>query len=67
MVHLSLAPEAVVKELMGIVGRVQSIYPDFKGPMSTEESVRMMLDVVNKATIKDTGAFVSQKGNKEWV
>lgn len=42
-------------------------HPDFEGPMSTEQSVKMMLDVVDKATIADTGAFVSQHGNKEWL
>lgn len=53
--------------MVGIIGRIQAIYPDFKGPISTEESVRMVLEVINKATIKDTGAFVSHRGNKEWM
>lgn len=59
--------EELLKEFGTVVGNIQKIYPDFKGPISTEESARMVLDVVNKATIKDTGAFVSHKGNKEWV
>ena len=40
--------------------------PGFKGRISPEESVRMQLEVIDKATIADSGAFVSHHGNKDW-
>lgn len=43
-------------------------YPDWNGlPISPEESVKMMLNVFDKLELKDSGAFVSHKGNKEWL
>lgn len=50
-----------------MVKKIQLGYPDFKGPITPKESVEAVLDVVNKATLKDTGVFISHKGNKEWV
>ncbi|KAH6876624.1 hypothetical protein B0T10DRAFT_552471 [Thelonectria olida] len=42
--------------------------PHFKGPATAEESVNDMLTVINKATVETYGgAFVSHKGNKEWL
>lgn len=42
--------------------------PHFKGPISIEESVRMQLGVIEKATV-DTfgGSFVSHFGNRQWL
>lgn len=43
--------------------------PHFKGPITPEESVRMMMDVIEKASVEngDGGAFVSHFGNKQWI
>ena len=42
--------------------------PQFQGPISPEESVRMLLDVIGKATVeKDGGEFLSHFGNKQWL
>ena len=41
--------------------------PDFQGPISTEKSVRMQLEVIDKVTLKDTGAYISHHGDKEWL
>lgn len=42
--------------------------PDFKGPITPEESVRMVGDVIEKATVKEMGGgFVSHFGNKQWL
>lgn len=42
--------------------------PDFKGPITPEESVNLMLDVINNATIeKNGGDAISQFGNKQWL
>lgn len=52
---------------MIVMKKIQTRYPDFKGPVTPEESVKAVLHVVNEATLKDTGAFISHHGNKEWV
>lgn len=41
--------------------------PDFKGPMSPEESVKLQLAIINRWTVDQSGAFVSHHGNKEWL
>ncbi|KAJ6452539.1 hypothetical protein C8R47DRAFT_998059 [Mycena vitilis] len=42
--------------------------PDFKGPISPEESVKMQLEVFDRWTVAETGAFVSHFGNREqWL
>ncbi|KAJ7361040.1 hypothetical protein DFH08DRAFT_767764 [Mycena albidolilacea] len=41
--------------------------PDFKGPITPEESVRRQLEVLNRWTVEDTGAFISHLGNKQWI
>ncbi|KAK3670540.1 hypothetical protein LTR78_009644 [Recurvomyces mirabilis] len=46
----------------------QEYAPDFKGPITPEQSVQMCLKVIGAATV-DTygGAFVSHLGNKQWL
>jgi hypothetical protein len=42
--------------------------PHFTGPMQAEESVKMQLDVLSRATVESSGgAFVSHFGNKQWL
>ncbi|KAF8215777.1 hypothetical protein K438DRAFT_1659037 [Mycena galopus ATCC 62051] len=41
--------------------------PDFKGPITPEESVKMQLGVINRWTVDKSGAYVSRHGNKQWV
>ncbi|KAK4546574.1 hypothetical protein LTR36_001791 [Oleoguttula mirabilis] len=45
-----------------------SYAPHFKGPITAEESVKLQMEVISKATV-DTmgGAFVSHFGNKQWL
>lgn len=52
---------------MKLRGSIRKTSPDSKGPLSPEESVRMQLEVIHRWRVEDTGAFVSQKGNKEWM
>lgn len=52
---------------MPIFKKLQALDPEFKGPITPEESVRLQLQVINGATVKDTGKFVSQHGNKQWL
>ena len=43
--------------------------PHFKGPISPEESVKLMLSVIDKASVAggDGGSFVSHLGTKQWI
>ncbi|KAJ7083240.1 NAD(P)-binding protein [Mycena epipterygia] len=41
--------------------------PGFAGPITPRASVTMMLNVIYRWTVEDTGAFVSHHGNKEWI
>ncbi|GAW17413.1 hypothetical protein ANO14919_068700 [Xylariales sp. No.14919] len=55
--------------LMGFIGKLKIYAPDFKGPISTVESVQHIRSVMEKASIEngDGGAYVSHLGNKQWV
>ncbi|KAI5863713.1 NAD(P)-binding protein [Durotheca rogersii] len=43
--------------------------PNFKGGITTEESVNLVLKVINNASVErgDGGSFVSQFGNRQWL
>jgi hypothetical protein len=43
--------------------------PHFTGPLTPEESVKAVLDVVEKASLAngDGGAYLSHFGNKQWL
>lgn len=42
--------------------------PHFTGPITVEESVKLQMDVIDKATVETMGgAFVSHFGNKQWL
>ena len=51
------------------VKKFSAYAPHFKGPITPEESVRMVMEVIEKASLEkgDGGAFVSQFGNKQWI
>lgn len=50
-----------------MIASFQKVYPNFTGLSTPEESVRMMRKVIEEVTVEDTGAFISHKGNKEWL
>lgn len=42
--------------------------PDWNGvPLLPKESAELVLGVIDRATPKDSGGFVSQYGNKSWL
>lgn len=42
--------------------------PNFKGPITADESVKMVMNVVDKSTVENAGgAFLSHFGNKQWL
>lgn len=52
---------------MMIMQRFQTLYPDFKGPITAAESVAMQKKVIEQVTLKDSGGFISHLGSKEWL
>jgi len=50
-------------------GKFMEYAPHFKGPISVEESVESLMNVVNNASLEkgDAGAFLSHLGNKSWL
>ncbi|KAJ7625302.1 hypothetical protein DFH06DRAFT_742295 [Mycena polygramma] len=75
-VFLSLSPGVVNTAMLPVGDDIESMWlaegirkvaqPDFKGPMSPEESVKMQLEVFNRWNVEDTGAFVSHYGLRHW-
>lgn len=68
-VPLSLIVSEEDKHKLGAMGAKFAAYaPDFKGPITVEESVTMVLGVAEEATIeKNGGIMVSHLGNKRWL
>jgi NAD(P)-dependent dehydrogenase (short-subunit alcohol dehydrogenase family) len=64
-----IATEEDMKKL-AIMGQKYVKYaPHFTGPIQPEESVKAVMDVIEKASLAngDAGAFVSHFGNKQWL
>lgn len=60
--------EEQIKSRQGMVAKFKEYAPHFTGPILAEESVRMQLAVIDKATVETYGgAFVSHFGNKQWL
>ncbi|KAJ6541767.1 hypothetical protein B0H19DRAFT_1212872 [Mycena capillaripes] len=64
---LSPPSAGALEEMRMLSESIPKVAPHFKGPITPEESVRMQLEVINKWTVEDTGAFVSHFGNKQWL
>ncbi|KAJ6578574.1 short-chain dehydrogenases/reductase [Mycena capillaripes] len=47
--------------------RIKVLLPEFKGPITSKQSVDMMLEVIHRWTVEETGQFVSHYGNKQWL
>ncbi|KAI1098343.1 NAD(P)-binding protein [Jackrogersella minutella] len=69
----NLKPEKLSeKDLKGLHKMLASFAqyaPHFKGPMTEEESIRQVLNVINNASVErgDSGSFVSHFGDKQWL
>jgi len=57
------------KALQNQIAAMASYAPHWTGPISPETSTRMVLDVMDKASVEkgDGGSFVSHHGNKQWL
>ena len=57
-----------IEQYQAMVKNFQLAYPDWDGkPITPETSVKLMLEVIHRWEVKDSGAFVSHFGNKKWL
>lgn len=63
-----IAPPEQLPFLGQMMTAFKKAFPSWNSvPAAPVDSVTAMLDVINKAEKKDSGAWVSHKGNKEWL
>ncbi|KAK1962249.1 short chain dehydrogenase [Colletotrichum sublineola] len=72
LVEVGRYADATPEQLQGFGSFVEKLLayaPDFKGPITPEESVRHVISTINRASIEGGhgGAFISHMGNKKWV
>ncbi|KAH9931393.1 hypothetical protein B0H21DRAFT_894584 [Amylocystis lapponica] len=79
VVFLALAPGLVdtsakpptpeqLEVIIGMKAKFKRAAPTWdERPITPEQSVMKMLSVLDKLTIEDSGTFVSQHGNREWL
>jgi len=53
--------------VQAMIAKFQIASPNWKGPLTPEESVSHMIKVINDVKLEDTGSFLSHWGNKEWL
>ncbi|VUC25865.1 unnamed protein product [Clonostachys rosea] len=61
--------EEQIPKAMALGGKFARYAPHFKGRTMPEESIKDMLSVIDKASVKDGygGSFISHKGTKQWL
>jgi len=60
-------PEALAK-IASMIEKFLELDPTFNGPITSQASVEMMMQVIGRATVeKDGGSFVSHHGDKNWL
>ena len=59
---LSIAAEEVEKIYQNIEARLRQVNPKYRGALSVEQSVRCQLELLERMTPADTGAFVHENG-----
>lgn len=64
-----LVTEEELKDLQALGTAFMTYAPNFTGPISSEESAKAVLSVIEKASVEngDGGSFVSHFGNKQWL
>ncbi|EEP76439.1 conserved hypothetical protein [Uncinocarpus reesii 1704] len=67
--HFNELSSAQSESIYKTMASFKTYAPDFKGPITPEESVKDMMKVIEGASLEngDGGAFVSHKGNQQWL
>ena len=57
------------KAFQDMAGKFAAYAPDFKGPITSEDSVSLMLKLFERSSIVNGngGTFVSHLGTKQWL
>lgn len=63
----SLVPPEAVAVFERMTKQFQKYEPSYNGPMTPAQSVEMQLKVIEGVTTKDSGAFLSHLGSKQWL
>lgn len=67
LISLTATPEEL-KAYQEMLVYLRIIAPSFEGPIKPEKSVSMMIEVIDRWNVEDTGAFVSHYGNThQWL
>ncbi|CDO75921.1 hypothetical protein BN946_scf184873.g10 [Trametes cinnabarina] len=57
-----------LERIGGLFLKFKKLAPHWDGnPLSPETSVRLMLDVIERSSVQNTGAFLSHWGNQQWL
>ena len=64
---LALGTDSELELYNKLVDGVKKIVPEFERPLTPEESVKLQLEVIKNVTVKDSGAFISHHGDKNWL
>ncbi|KAA1472251.1 NAD(P)-binding protein [Dentipellis sp. KUC8613] len=56
-----------LEDMQKMVTKFKKVAPNWQRPLTPDESVEMMLKVFDDLTLESSGAFLSHKGNKEWL
>ncbi|KAF7559190.1 hypothetical protein G7046_g4957 [Stylonectria norvegica] len=66
--YANMTPEQGLKA-QKMFGKFAAYAPDFAGPISPEESAKLVLSVIEKSSIENGngGDFLSHKGDKSWL
>ncbi|KAJ6557818.1 NAD(P)-binding protein [Mycena capillaripes] len=54
-------------EYQAFIQGLAKAVPGFSGPLTPQASVKMMLEVIDRWAVEETGAFVSHHGNNKWL
>ncbi|KAK3379092.1 putative short-chain dehydrogenase [Lasiosphaeria ovina] len=58
-------------EILGVEAYIlqsfQKIWPNLKGQIQPEESIKMVLNVIENLTTEQSGLMISHHGNEEWI
>ena len=58
-----------MKAFQDLAGKFAAYAPHFKAPLTPQESVEVMLKLLEKSSIENGngGTFVSHMGTKQWI
>ena len=61
-------PPELMEKIGRMVGKFAKYAPDFKGPITPDESARLCAGVIEEATVEELGGgFISHLGTKRWL